>query len=61
MKSSVALAHASASLAGKRYSSAIVYRAYWLMAPPAARDRPEVKTFMAWLANKVEPLAALAE
>lgn len=51
----------AAPLTDTPYSPTTVDRAYWLMAPPAARDRPEVQTFMAWLAGKAEPLAELSE
>lgn len=46
-----------APLADARYSAMAQDRAYWLMVTPAARERPQVRTFMAWLAEKTAPLA----
>ncbi|MEK6594108.1 MAG: LysR substrate-binding domain-containing protein [Pseudomonadota bacterium] len=46
-----------APLADTRYSATTLDRAYWLMATPVTRERPEVRTFMQWLAHKAAPLA----
>lgn len=46
-----------APLTETRYSTMAQDRAYWLMVTPAAHKRPEVRTFMAWLAEKTAPLA----
>jgi LysR family transcriptional regulator, glycine cleavage system transcriptional activator len=32
-------------------------RAYWLIASPAARERPQVRTLMKWLTTKAAPVA----
>ncbi len=46
-----------APLAAARYSASAQDRAYWLNATAAARERPEVRTFMQWLVAKAAPLA----
>ena len=46
-----------APLADARYSMSTQDRAYWLMATPAARERPEVQTFMRWVRGRSAPLA----
>lgn len=40
-----------------QFKSKSLNRAYWLIASPAARERPQVRTFMRWLATKAAPLA----
>jgi len=45
-----------APLAESRFSAGAQDRAYWLNATPAARERPEVRTFMAWLTGKAAAL-----
>ncbi len=45
-----------APLAESRYSAGARDRAYWLNATAAARERPEVRTFMQWLVAKAAPL-----
>lgn len=49
-----------APLTEARYSTMAQDRAYWLMVTPAAQKRPEVRTFMTWLAEKTAPLAKKA-
>lgn len=46
-----------APLTDGRYSAAAQDRAYWLIATPAARGRPEVQTFMQWIRERAAPLA----
>jgi DNA-binding transcriptional LysR family regulator len=46
-----------APLTDARYSAAAQDRAYWLIAAPAARARPEVQTFMQWIRERAAPLA----
>lgn len=50
-----------APLTAARFSATAQDRAYWLMAAPAASERPEVQTFMAWLVEKTAPLAQRME
>lgn len=46
-----------APLAEARYSASTRDRAYWLMTTPAARERPEVQTFMRWIRKRSALLA----
>ncbi len=46
-----------APLSQARFKSNLGDRAYWLIASPASRERPQVRTFMQWLAAKVSPVA----
>jgi LysR family transcriptional regulator, glycine cleavage system transcriptional activator len=46
-----------APFADAQYSTAAQDRAYWLVSPSAARERPEVSTFIKWLREQVAPLA----
>ncbi len=39
-------------LKGRQYAT-LAHRAYWLVGAPGAAQRPEVKTFMAWLRKQV--------
>jgi DNA-binding transcriptional LysR family regulator len=48
-----------APLQQAQFKSKLVDRAYWLIASPAARERPQVRTFMKWLTTKAAPLASL--
>ncbi|MBY0271005.1 MAG: transcriptional regulator GcvA [Burkholderiales bacterium] len=45
-----------APLVDTRYSASTQDRAYWLMATPAARERPEVRTFLQWVKERSAPL-----
>lgn len=46
-----------APLTDTLYSTSTRDRAYWLMAAPAARERPEVQKFLQWVMKKTAPLA----
>ncbi len=43
-----------------RYSTPTPDRAYWLIGPPAARERPEVQTFMQWIRARMAALERAA-
>ncbi len=45
-----------APLADRRHSIPTPDRAYWLISPPAARERPEVQTFMQWIRARMAAL-----
>jgi len=47
----------AAPLRDTRYSSTTQDRAYWMMSTSAARERPEVQTFMHWIRARCAPLA----
>ncbi len=40
-----------------RFKSSLGDRVYWLIASPASRERPQVRTFMQWLSAKIAPVA----
>lgn len=46
--------------ADRRYSTPTPDRAYWLISPPAARERSEVQTFMQWIQARTAALEAPA-
>jgi LysR family glycine cleavage system transcriptional activator len=50
-----------APLADARYSTSTQDRAYWLMATAAARERPEVQTFMRWIRKRCAALTSGAK
>lgn len=41
-----------------RFKSDLGDRAYWLIASPASRERPQVRSFMQWLMAKIKPIAS---
>jgi LysR family glycine cleavage system transcriptional activator len=45
-----------APLRQAQFQSSVGDRAYWLIASPASRERPQVRTFMQWLSEKVLPM-----
>jgi LysR family glycine cleavage system transcriptional activator len=45
-----------APLRQAQFKSSLGDRAYWLIASPASRERPQVRTFMQWLSEKVSPM-----
>ena len=49
-----------APFADRRYSTPTPDRAYWLISPPASRERPEVQTFMQWIQARTAALEAPA-
>lgn len=49
-----------APLQQAQFKSRRADRAYWLIAAPAAREHPQVRTFMKWLTTKAAPLARSA-
>jgi LysR family transcriptional regulator, glycine cleavage system transcriptional activator len=49
-----------APLADRRYSTPTADRAYWLISPPTARERPEVQTFMRWIRVRTAALEGVS-
>ena len=43
-----------------RFKADLGERAYWLIASPASRERPQVRSFLQWLMARIKPLASWA-